>query len=193
MYTHQLTTTYYKLYCINKMECIDLRMSNDKFSINDIIKNNIIPDPSAYALFQGGSLAPDLNGRALFCSLTDGILLKVCVTGIPTYNSEGKPSLFHGLHIHEFENCNIGDPNDPFKTTGGHWNPTNELHPYHYGDLPPLMSSNGIAAMDVYLSRFSIKDIIGKAIIIHENADDFTSQPSGNSGKRLACGIIMPT
>ncbi len=170
-----------------------MRMANDKFSINDIIMNHGMPEPTAYAVIEGGPLAPEMSGKAMFCSLTDGILLKVCVTGIPRYNSEGKPSLFHGFHIHEFESCNIGDPSDPFKTTGGHWNPTNEPHPYHYGDLPPLMSSNGIAAMDVYLSRFSIKDIVGKAIIIHENADDFTSQPAGNSGKRLACGIIMPT
>jgi len=170
-----------------------MRMANDKFSINDIIMNHGMPEPTAYAVIEGGPLAPELSGRALFCSLTDGILLKGCVSGIRRYNSQGKSSLFHGLHIHEFESCNIGDPSDPFKTTGGHWNPTNEPHPYHHGDLPPLMSSNGIAAMNVYLSRFSIKDIIGKAIIIHENADDFTSQPAGNSGKRLACGIIMPT
>jgi len=47
--------------------------------------------------------------------------------------------------------------------------------------------------MSVYLSRFSIPDIIGKALIIHENADDFASQPAGNSGKKLACGVIMHT
>lgn len=170
-----------------------MRMANDKFSINDIIMNHGMPEPTAYAVIEGGPLAPEMSGKAMFCSLTDGTLLKICIKGIPRYTSEGKPSLFHGLHIHELGNCNIGDATAPFKASGGHWNPTNEPHPYHYGDLPPLMSSNGIAAMSVYLSRFSIKDIIGKAIIIHENADDFTTQPSGNSGNRLACGIIMTT
>lgn len=168
-----------------------MRMSNDKLSINDIVSNHGIPEPTAYALINGGPLAPKINGRALFYPLSDGIYLRVCVTGIPLYTSEGKPSLFHGFHIHEFDSCNIGDPKNPFMSSGGHWNPTNELHPYHYGDLPPLMSSNGIAAMSVYVSRFCVKDIIGKTLIIHENTDDFTSQPAGNSGHKLACGVIM--
>ncbi|GAA0776643.1 superoxide dismutase family protein [Clostridium subterminale] len=170
-----------------------MRMANDKFSISDIISDHGILEPTAFALIEGGPLGPEISGKALFYPLSDGIFLRICVNGIPKYTSEGKPSLFHGFHIHEFGNCSIGNPTDPFMSAGTHWNPTNQPHPYHYGDLPPLISSNGTAVMSVYLSRFSIPDIIGKALIIHENADDFASQPAGNSGKKLACGVIMHT
>ncbi|WP_346929446.1 superoxide dismutase family protein [Clostridium sp.] len=170
-----------------------MRMANDKFNISDIIANPVILEPTAFALIQGGPLAPEIRGKALFYPISDGIFLRIYVEGIPKFTSEGKPSLFHGFHIHEFGNCSVGNPTDPFMSAGTHWNPTNQPHPYHYGDLPPLMSSNGTAAMSVYISRFFIPDVIGKAIIIHENADDFVSQPAGNSGKKLACGVIMHT
>lgn len=168
-----------------------MRMSNDKFSISDIVQNYGIPNPTAYALVSGGPLAPDINGRVLFYQLTDGVFIRAAIKGLPKYTLDGKQALFHGFHIHESGNCSVGNPMDPFMSAGTHWNPTNQPHPYHHGDLPPLMSSNGIAVMSIYVDRFTVAEVIGKSVIIHEMADDFTTQPSGNSGKKLACGVIM--
>lgn len=83
-----------------------------------------------------------------------------------------------------------GTLEDEFANAGMHLNPTNCPHPYHIGDLPPLIENNGYAYMSVLLDKFKLEDIIGKVIIIHEMPDDFTSQPSGNSGKKIACGKI---
>ena len=82
--------------------------------------------------------------------------------------------------------------NDPFTSAGGHWNPDNQPHGNHAGDFPVLFSNDGYAEMQFFTNRFKPKDVIGKAIIIHQNPDDYRSQPSGNAGKRLACGIIQP-
>lgn len=59
------------------------------------------------------------------------------------------------------------------------------------GDLPPLIENNGYAYMQVLINKFKIKDILGKVIIIHDSPNDFTTQPSGNSGIKIACGKIV--
>lgn len=83
-----------------------------------------------------------------------------------------------------------GNSIDEFADAKTHYNPNNCLHPYHVGDLPPLIENNGYSYMSVFLNKFKVKDIIGKVIIIHDMPDDFTTQPSGNSGTKIACGII---
>jgi len=60
----------------------------------------------------------------------------------------------------------------------------------HEGDLPPLMSYSGKAYMAVITDRFMINDIVGKTLVIHSDRDDFTTQPSGNAGTKIACGEI---
>ena len=95
-----------------------------------------------------------------------------------------------GFHIHEGNAC-TGNENDPFANAGGHYNPTNCPHPYHAGDLPPLFSNNGYAFMSVLINKFTVNEIIGRTVIIHSQPDDFTTQPSGNSGKKIACGEII--
>lgn len=84
-----------------------------------------------------------------------------------------------------------GTSDDEFLDAKSHYNPNNCSHPYHAGDLPPLIECNGYAYMSVLLNKFELNDIVGKVIIIHEKPDDFTSQPSGNSGKKIACGKIV--
>ena len=92
------------------------------------------------------------------------------------------------LHIHEGNSC--GDDN--FADTKGHYNPGGCPHPYHAGDLPPLFSCRGHAFMAVLTDRFRIPEIIGRTVVIHSGRDDFTSQPAGDSGTRIACGVIRP-
>jgi len=96
----------------------------------------------------------------------------------------------HGFHIHEFGDCQIGDPADPFQAVGGHWNPTNQPHGNHAGDFPVLFSNQGRANMCFFTNAFKPEQVINKAIIIHQNPDDYRTQPAGDAGKRLACGII---
>ena len=98
---------------------------------------------------------------------------------------------FWGFHIHENGNCDEGDLEDPFKNAGEHFTMEDELHPNHTGDLPMIYSNNGYSFMIYYSDRFKPDDVIGKSVIIHKNFDDITTQPSGNSGKRIACGVIV--
>lgn len=95
-----------------------------------------------------------------------------------------------GFHIHEGGTCGVTTGDQPFQSAGGHFNPTNSYHPQHAGDLPVLFSNGGSAWMAVYTDRFRPADVVGRTVIIHQNPDDFRTQPSGNSGARIACGVI---
>ena len=72
-----------------------------------------------------------------------------------------------------------------------HYNPKDCEHPYHAGDLPSLFGNNGLAAAAFLTDRFFVDDVIGKVVIIHDHPDDFTTQPSGSSGTKIACGVIQ--
>ena len=73
---------------------------------------------------------------------------------------------------------------------GKHFDKDNCPHPFHSGDLPPLFGNNGKAVSIFLTNRFSVDEIIGRIMIIHGSPDDFTTQPSGNSGMKIACGVI---
>jgi copper/zinc superoxide dismutase (SODC) len=94
-----------------------------------------------------------------------------------------------GFHIHEGGACS-GNSNDWFADTLAHYNPGKCEHPYHAGDLPPLFGNNGFALALFLTNRFRVEEIIGRTVIIHDRPDDFTTQPSGNSGVKIACGEI---
>ena len=82
---------------------------------------------------------------------------------------------------------------DPFAGAMSHYNPKGCEHPYHAGDLPPLFGNGGSALSLFLTNRFSVREITGKTVIIHDRPDDFTTQPSGNSGTKIACGVIERT
>ncbi|MDX9871844.1 MAG: superoxide dismutase family protein [Clostridia bacterium] len=154
--------------------------------------NKIIP-LIVKAELQGGPLAPGLSGAVYFISVPGGTKVKVEVRGLPPYQpaqGENSPIGPHGFHLHEFGACDIGDPANPFAGAGGHWNPDNQPHGHHAGDFPVLFSNNGFAKMSFFTNRFKPADILGRAVIIHQNPDDYRTQPTGNSGLRLACGVI---
>ena len=90
--------------------------------------------------------------------------------------------------LHEFGDCSEGDPNMPSNGRGRE--SVQQPHGNHAGDLPFLVFHDGVAKMCFYTNKFKPADVVGKAVIIHENPDDYRSQPSGNAGRRLACGII---
>lgn len=141
--------------------------------------------PSAYAVIQGDAKAPNLKGMAYFYQIPQGgVLVEVEASGLP--QKENETSSFFGMHIHE-----NGDCTPPFDKVGNHYNPANTAHPQHAGDLPPLLSNSGYSYLVFYTDRIQIKEIIGRALIIHSAPDDFTTQPSGNSHEKIGCGVIL--
>lgn len=132
-------------------------------------------------------------GTAEFVQEGDTVTLTVLVSGL----NEGE----HAIHIHEKADCSADDGT----STGGHWNPTAEPHGkwgdsngYHKGDIGNLNTDgNGNAALTFKTDEWCIgcgnpqMDILGKGLIVHEGADDFTTQPTGNAGGRISCGGII--
>jgi Cu/Zn superoxide dismutase len=109
-----------------------------------------------------------------------------------------KPDAEFGFHVHEKGDCTAPDGS----SAGGHFNPTQAQHgnptgaTHHAGDMLNIKSNGeGVAQVDVTAAGTSLHgdpgtDVMGKAIVVHESPDDYTTQPSGNSGKRVACGVI---
>ena len=137
--------------------------------------------PDAVAQIRGGIEAPQLSGCVEFCQENGCVLIVARISGLPESETG-----FFGFHIHQGENCSGAD----FSGTGSHYNPMDQMHPVHAGDLPPLLACRGIAYLSVKTDRFSVDEIIGRTVVIHSDPDDFHSQPAGNSGKKIACGVI---
>lgn len=147
----------------------------------------------AVTYLRGGPLAPNIKGWVTFRSVRGGTIVTVEVWGLPRFQpatNTKQPVGPHGFHIHEHGSCKVGDPENPFMAAGGHWNPNNQPHGNHAGDLPVLFSNKGFAYMSFFTDKFTVSEVIGKAVIIHESPDDYRTQPAGNAGRRLACGII---
>lgn len=110
------------------------------------------------------------------------------------------PGKEHGFHVHEVGECSLPD----FKSAGEHFNPTADPHggpestSRHLGDLPNAKADeNGRALIDMEAKGLTLVDkdgaptaILGKAIVVHAMRDDYKTQPSGDSGDRIACGVI---
>jgi Cu-Zn family superoxide dismutase len=132
-------------------------------------------------------------GMAVFTQERSGVRIELNVKGLP-------PGA-HGFHIHETGRCDIPD----FKTAGAHFNPTGKRHGLHNpegphaGDLPNLNVASDGTASTVWLAKGvtlkqgqpnSLRKQGGTAIVIHELPDDGKTDPAGNSGARIACGVI---
>jgi Cu-Zn family superoxide dismutase len=150
---------------------------------------------SAYAIIKAGPDYPAITGIVTFEDVTGGVKVCANIDGLPLYKpaTDGKEPIGpFGFHIHEKGHCEVKDPDKPFEACGGHWNPYNQPHGNHAGDFPVLFSNNGHAGMCFFTDKFTVRDILGRSVIIHENPDDYRTQPAGNSGKRIACGVIVP-
>ena len=130
----------------------------------------------------GGLAAPKLSGSVRFYQENSCVLIVARVSGLPGVSKSG----FFGFHIHRGESCSGTD----FPGTGSHYNPAEQVHPEHAGDLPPLLRCNGNAYLSVRTDRFSVKEIIDRTVVIHSDPDDFHTQPAGNAGRKIACGVI---
>ena len=136
----------------------------------------------AIARIRGSSIHPQIYGTVSFYQKNNGVLVVANINGLPKSNESG----YFGFHIHEGESCEGSE----FEKTGSHYNPTKNDHPMHAGDLPSLLSVHQNAYLAVLTNRFSIRDIIGRTVVIHSKPDDFKTQPSGNAGEKIACGVI---
>ena len=132
-----------------------------------------------------------VSGTLAFVPMGDGVHVTGDIGGLA-------PNSTHGFHIHETGDCSAADAS----SAGGHFNPSGEAHgrasaPHHHlGDNDNLLAdANGVAHVNahfagVVLGGGGADDIVGKAVIVHANPDDYASQPSGNAGARIACGVI---
>ena len=145
--------------------------------------------PSATASLkptQGNSATAVVN----FQQMKSGVLV--------TTDAQGLTPGPHGFHIHEKGDCSAPDGT----SAGGHFNPTGQPHgdpvkgEHHAGDIPMLEAdASGKAHLETRLEGLAIgagtTDIVGRAVIIHAAPDDYRTQPTGNSGARVACGVIV--
>ena len=129
-------------------------------------------------------------GTVSFRQHGDRVAVNATLTGL-------KPNAEHGFHIHEKGDCSSGDG----MSTGGHYNPAGKPHgpqggEHHAGDMPSVKSdAYGNATASFELSGVSIgsgaADLVGKGLIVHRDPDDYKTQPTGNAGPRIACGVIQ--
>jgi Cu-Zn family superoxide dismutase len=130
-----------------------------------------------------------VKGTVTFTQQGDKVLVEAKLSGLTPGG--------HGFHVHEKGDCSADDA----MSAGGHFNPYGKGHgrptspERHAGDMPMLSAdANGNASISVELDTMAVGgtagDIVGKSVIVHKDADDYTTQPTGNSGARVACGII---
>jgi superoxide dismutase, Cu-Zn family len=132
-----------------------------------------------------------VSGMVMFHQQGDRVMVHAKVEGL-------KPGQEHGMHVHEKGDCSSGDG----MSTGGHFNPGGKPHgapdsgERHAGDLPSLKAdAQGRADVKFQVAGVAVgsgaADILGKGLIVHAMPDDFKTQPTGNSGARIACGVIV--
>ena len=133
-----------------------------------------------------------VSGRIEFAPMADGVHLSGTIGGL-------QPNSVHAIHVHEKGDCSAADAS----SAGGHFNPTNSAHgrantaTHHAGDMDNITAGNdGTVTLSIHLSGVTLgggapNDIANRALVVHAAADDYTSQPSGNSGARVACAVIQ--
>ena len=147
--------------------------------------------PSASAQLQP-TTGNTTSGSASFTQVGDKVHLVANVTGLT-------PGQEHGFHVHEAGDCSSGDG----MSAKGHFNPYGKPHgspasaERHAGDMPALRAdAGGNARIDTTLDAMSVKpgpaSVVGRGLIVHASPDDYKTQPTGNAGARLACGVINP-
>lgn len=154
---------------------------NEQFSVLFVLRRR----PDAVCVLKGGKEYPCLRGTVKFYQTKSGAVVYAQTDGLPEEKECGEK--FFGFHIHSGGSCG-GD--DMFSLSGSHYNPDGCPHPCHSGDMPPLLGSGGRAVLIFLTDKFSVNEVIGKTVIIHSKPDDFTTQPSGNAGDKIACGVI---
>ena len=135
-----------------------------------------------------------VSGRLMATPMGDGVHLRGEIGGLA-------PNSTHAIHIHEKGDCSAADAS----SAGGHFNPSGSPHgkvgagAHHGGDMDNIVANpQGVARVDVHASGVILgggapNDVAGRAVVVHASADDYRTQPTGNAGARLACGVIAVT
>lgn len=144
--------------------------------------------PQAAAVLDGSDAYPEISGIVRFYRVKNGTLVYADVSGLP-HDADPCSQQVFAFHIHGGDAC-TGNAADPFADAGSHYDPGHCRHPFHAGDMPPLFGNHGRAVLVFLTNRFDISEILEKTVIIHKKPDDFSTQPSGNAGEKIACGII---
>jgi superoxide dismutase, Cu-Zn family len=142
---------------------------------------------------QGAPTDTDFTGRVEVTPEGSGVRIVADVAGV---DADGQ----HGIHVHENGQCDHeGEGGQHFTSAGGHFNPSGTEHacpptdPRHAGDLGNIEVSGGIGHLELSVPNLTADQLNGKAIILHAGEDDCKTQPTGNSGDRLACGVASGT
>ena len=147
-----------------------------------------VQEATANLASASGSL---VSGRLMLMPMGDGVHIRGELGGF-------MPGSSHGFHLHETGDCSAADAS----SAGGHFNPGAQPHgragqgPHHAGDADNLVAdARGVAKVDVHVRGLRLggggaTDAVGRAVIAHAAADDYRSQPAGNAGARVACGVI---
>jgi Cu-Zn family superoxide dismutase len=158
---------------------------------HDMGSDNQTSGATAMATISSAS-GSEVTGTATFTQLEDGKVNLVL-------NVENLTPGEHAVHLHEKGDCSAPDAT----SAGPHWNPTGDEHGkrgengFHAGDISNItVGEDGVGTVDMDVEGWTIgdsadSDILNKAIIIHADPDDFTSQPAGAAGARVACGVIQ--
>ena len=151
----------------------------------------LVSGPATTAVAELRTPAGAPAGSATAVATTDGVRIEVAGVGLPPGP--------HGAHVHTVGRCDAPD----FASALGHWNPAGTQHGTrnpqgpHAGDLPNLLiGTDGKGTLAITLpggTYEGLMDADGAAFIIHAGADDLQSDPAGNSGGRIACGVFRPT
>lgn len=148
--------------------------------INKINRKILLGSPCSIACVHGSDEYPDICGTVSFFKACTGSLVMAEIFNLPSADG------VFAMHIHNGNRCTGFE----FADAGTHLNLSETEHPFHTGDLPALFSNNGYAWNTVFTNRFSPLQVKGFTVIVHEMPDDYHTQPSGNSGKKIACGVI---
>jgi Cu-Zn family superoxide dismutase len=149
----------------------------------------------AIANVAGSPAFPRIRGTVTFKEAQGGTYVQADIAGLPQTTTN-----FFAFHLHS-GNCGGGPSmevteagTDYFPQSGAHYNPQNLPHPQHAGDFPVLLAAptkGGSAHLSFFTPRFTVAEAIGKAVVIHENPNDYRTQPAGDSGTKIACGDVM--
>ena len=164
-------------------------VDNSMTELEQIWKRVTEGPADAAAWIQGSENYPELEGYVLFYGIGNKTLVVSSLEGLKKEEKECGGG-FLGFHIHDGSRC-AGTMADPFADSGMHYNPGSCSHPLHAGDLPPVLISDGKAFGAVLTAAFTPDEVRGRTVILHAQPDDFTTQPAGNSGAKIACGRII--
>lgn len=150
------------------------------------VESNATPNITKMAAMLNPLGSSEVSGMVYFTQTESGVLVDAEISGL----SETK----HGFHIHQYGDCSAMDGT----SAGGHFNPRNMEHgspssePRHVGDLGNLEKSenSSTASYSYTFANMKLAEIAGRGLIVHAGEDDLMSQPTGDAGGRLACGVI---